>query len=61
MQRAAKECVLLFLKMAQQFMAFYYHQDESQSICYKDADLKVTLLFKTEVKAAEFNSSTVAL
>ena len=44
-------------KMAQQFLAVYYYQDETQSIFYKDADLKVRLLFKTEEKAGDFRNS----
>ena len=37
-------CASIF-KNAQQFMAYYYHYDESQTICYNDEDLEVKLLF----------------
>ncbi|SMN12409.1 hypothetical protein SPBRAN_859 [uncultured Candidatus Thioglobus sp.] len=44
-------------KKAEEFLAFYYPHDESQSICYNGSDLNVTLLFKDEWKAGEFRVS----
>ena len=55
--RSRKGIRASLFKMAQEFQAFYYHHDESQSICYNDADLKVTLLFESKKEAGDFRNS----